>query len=286
MRTLSEHGVESQKNASYGQGGFTRDNIWFNWGKSDEHTIRLVGDYVTLHTHWIGESMFGKEQDIAILNASAFKGDDKIPAQVACGNWDVETETLSGEDNCPVCRLMTNADLMLRKHAKDLSPEDTENLKKIRAKCRPKDSYLFKIIDRDNPYVDDQKSKKGYKIFRITNDLRALIVDLGATFEKKGVFINSPDTGIDIVVKRIKKVGKPGYTYSVTQAMDGLSVKQTPLTAEELQFRDLNLTLFGGKPVSREKFEAELADANNVRTVYEWDPNSDSDDGATEEAPF
>ena len=37
-----------------------------------------------------------------------------------------------------------------------------------------------------------------------------------------------------------------------------MTVKQTPLTAEELEYRDLDLSKFAGKPVDKMRFEEEL----------------------------
>ena len=63
--------------------------------------------------------------------------------------------------------------------------------------------------------------------------------------------------------------------------MDGMKVKQTPLTDEEKEYRDLDLAKFAGKPVDKDRFEEELTDDNNVRTLYE---NADMDDNGN--APF
>ena len=94
LSNLASHGQKALKEANSGNsnsGNFQKDNIWFDWGDKEEHVIRLVGDFKWIRSHWIGESQYGK--DIALLNAKAFKGEGKIPMNVACGNWDPETES-------------------------------------------------------------------------------------------------------------------------------------------------------------------------------------------------
>ena len=280
---LSKHGATALKNAASlntnsNNGNFGKENIWFDWGNKDEHTIRLVGDFVSIRSHWIGESKFG--QDIAILNSGAFKGDNKLPMTVACGNWDAETETEDPDgDACPVCRLGRNADAMLKKYGKELEEADKATFKNIRRKCAVKCQYLFKIIDRENPYVDEEKTRKGYKILRAPEKLLKAILELSD--KMKGIGISSPDEGIDITIKKIvSETSKNDVSYSALPVMEGVSVKQTPLTEEERGFRELELHKFAGKPVDKERFEEELTDENNVRTIYE---NADMDDG---NAPF
>ena len=263
-----------------GGNNFAKENIWFDWGKKDEHTVRIVGDFVSTRSHWIGESKFGN--DVAILNASAFKGDNKLPMQVACGNWDVATESEDPDgDACPICRLGRNADAMLKKYGKELEEADKAIFKAIRRKCSVKCMYLFKVIDRDNPYIDDEKTKKGYKILRAPEKLLKAILELSD--KMKGIGITAKDEGIDIIIKKVTSdTSKTDVSYTALPVMDGVKVMQTPLTDEELEYRDLDLTKFTGKPIDKARFEEELTDENNVRTIYE---NADmEEDGGN--APF
>lgn len=282
---LSRHGATALKEAQKTEtSNLPRENIWFEWGERDEHVIRLVGDFKWIKTHWIGESKFGK--DIPILNSSAFKGDNKIPMSVACGNWDVESESEDpAADNCPVCRLSRNADMMLKKYGADLTEADKEILKKIRSKCAAKSTYVFKCIDRDNPYVDDAKTKKGFKIIKMTYDLFSAVIELSK--KMNGVSIISEDEGIDITIKRSKANDKGGgkYSYSVLPVMNGMTVKQTPLSDEERAYHDIDLAKFAGKPIDKERFEEELMDENNVRTCYEQTGADDGGDSG-DKMPF
>lgn len=282
MGFLSEHGAKALKDASSLNGGngglnFAKENIWFDWGNKNEHTVRIVGDFKAVRSHWIGESKFG--QDVDLLKASAFKGENKLPMSVACGNWDVETESPDPDnDACPVCRLGHNADAILKKHGKELDETDKNLFKAIRRKCSVKCMYLFKVIDRDNPYLDDEKSKKGYKILKAPEKLLKAILELSD--KMKGIGITSPDEGIDITIKKlVSDTSKTDVNYNALPVMDGMKVKQTPLTEEEQAYFELDLSKFAGKPVDTARFEEELTDENNIRTVYE---NADM----SEDAPF
>ena len=278
LSNLASHGQKALKEANSGNsnsGNFQKDNIWFDWGDKEEHVIRLVGDFKWIRSHWIGESQYGK--DIALLNAKAFKGEGKIPMNVACGNWDPETESEDPNGDCPICRLAKNADMLLAKNGKDMEESDKAIIKSIRKKCAVKNTYLFKCIDRENPYVDDAKTRKGYKIIKMPGDLLNAIVELSKKFE--GVSITSPDEGIDITIKRVRGENGGVPKFTALPVMAGMSVKQTPLTDEEKAFRDLDLGKFVGKPVDKERFEEELTDDNSVRIIYE----SVLDNG---EAPF
>ena len=283
--SLSRHGADALKKfeTTSNSSEFTKDNIWFDWGNKEEHVIRIVGDFRISRSHWIGESKFGN--DVALLNSEAFKGDKKLPMTVACGNWDAESETEDPDGNaCPVCRLGKNADLMLKKYGKELVETEKEKFKAIRRKCQAKSQYLFKIIDRDNPYVDEEKTRKGYKILRAPEKLLKAILALSDSME--GIAITSPDEGIDIKIKKtVSEKTKTDVTYSALAVMAGAKVKQTPLTDEEKEYRDLDLLKFVGKPVDKERFEEMLSDKNSVRTIYE---NTDIDAGDDEggNAPF
>lgn len=270
-RTLKRIEQDNSRNVS---GNFTKENLWFDWGTEDEHVIRLVGDYREVHSHWIGASKFGK--DIAILKPSAFTGDNKVSMNVACENWDPDTETLD-EGACPVCRLAKNAEQMLKQYANELDDADKETFKAIRRKCSVKITYLFKCIDRENPYLDDEKTRKGYKIIKMPQELFTAILEMARKI--KGVEIASVDEGIDITIKRQKPAnGQKGKTtYTASPVYDGMTVKQSPLTEEEKAYRDIDLLKFIGKPVDKERFESELVDENNIRVIYE---NSDLAAGA------
>ena len=239
VSNLAQHGATALKGSSNNnQNDFVKENIWFDWGNKEEHVVRLVGDFKWIRQHWIGQSQFG--QDIDIINLSAFKGENKIPMNVACGNWDPETESEDPDvDNCPVCHLGHNADKMLQKYGKEMEEADKEKVKNIRKKCAVRNVYLFKCIDRENPYTDEEKTRKGYKIIKMPAELLTSIIEL-------------------------------------SKKLDSINIT-SPLTEEERNYRDLDLNKFAGKPVDKARFEAELVDENNVRTIYEMEDEGDPD---------
>lgn len=274
---LARHGAVALKsNTNNQQNDFSKEYVWFDWGNSEEHVVRLVGDFKWIRQHWIGPSQFG--QDIEIINSNAFKGENKIPMNVSCGNWDVETESEDPDgDNCAVCRLGRNADKMLQKYGKEMEEADKETIKNIRKKCAVRNVYLFKCIDRENPYTDEEKTRKGYKIIKMPAELLTAIIELSKKLPD--VNITSPEEGIDITIKRVKPESKKGKTsYTALPVYKGMTVKQTPLTEEELEYRDLDLSKFAGKPVDKMRFEEELVDENNIRTIYEMAEDSDNSD--------
>ena len=272
---LARHGAVALKSNSNQQNDFSKEYVWFDWGNSEEHVVRLVGDFKWIRQHWIGASQFG--QDIEIINPSAFKGENKIPMNVACGNWDAETESEDPDgDNCAVCHLGRNADKMLQKYGKEMDEADKEIIKNIRKKCAVRNVYLFKCIDRENPYTDEEKTRKGFKIIKMPAELLTAIIELSKKLPD--VNITSPEEGIDITIKRVKPESKKGKTsYTALPVYQGMTVKQTPLTAEELEYRDLDLSKFAGKPVDKTRFEEELVEENNVRTIYEMADETESD---------
>lgn len=278
---LTRHGAKALKgNNDNGNQNFANNNVWFEWGDAEEHVVRLVGDFKWARSHWIGPSQFG--EDVEIVNSTAFKGENKLLMNVACSDWDMdrETEVDDEERTCPVCRLGHNAEKMLKKHGKELEESDKKNIQNIRRKCNVRNVYLFKCIDRDNPYVDKDKTVKGFKIIKMPSELLNAIIELSKKL--KGVNITSPDEGIDITIKRVKPEGnKKGKTnYTALPVYEGMTVKQTPLTDEEKQYHDFDLSKFAGKPVDKTRFEEELSEANNVKLIYESETEESND------APF
>jgi hypothetical protein len=60
---LSSHGAKAIKVSKEGRNNNsgTKKDIFFKWGDKNERTIRLVGDFRWVKTHWIGKSAFGEE---------------------------------------------------------------------------------------------------------------------------------------------------------------------------------------------------------------------------------
>ncbi len=222
---------------------FPKQNVWFDWGDKSEHIVRLVGDFIYVHQHWIAKTNFGT--DYEIFPESAFKGDNALRKSILCGNWDVTSESIV-ENGCPICELERKASSFIA--SKDCDKDYKEQLTALRNRCRPVGRYLIQCIDRDNPYVSD--NEKGFKILQMPRELIDAISSLDRGFTEFG--ISDDDKGIDIVIKKeVPPTGKGKTKYTVTPLFDGVKVKQTPLTEEEKSWRRLKLENFAGTKYER-----------------------------------
>jgi len=264
-----EQMMEAKANRS-NNGNFAKENIFFEWGDKDEHIVRIVGEYKWFKNHWINVSNFSS---FKLLKDEAFEGDNRLPKNIICTNWDSETETNDEMGSCPVCKLMKIADNSLKKLGKSMNPEIKQFMKDLRSKCFPTNTFMVKIIDRGNPYVSE--GVKGFKILRMPDTLVAAIKKISSDL---GIDIVSEDEGIDIKISRNKAGNKT--TYSAAPVYKGMSIKQTPLTEEERNYRDLDLSKFGGKEVDENAFASMLVD--DVANFW-GDAESDDGDG---DAPF
>lgn len=244
---------------------FKKQNIWFSWGDKNEHTIRLVDDFIMTMSHWIGKSKFGK--DYQMFPDRAFVGDNKLANKIACENWDVECESMN-DNGCPICKLEKNCNAIIADKTVDANLR--EEYKILRDKCRPQAGYMFKCIDRDNPYIAD--GEKGYKIIQLTKGLLESIVELDKKLD--GVELTSKENGIDIVIKREPPASGKGATkYTATPVYQGLKIKQTPLTEEELQYHDLDLKKFAGKVYESEVLVDKFTD--DTKAAYDLEESAD-----------
>lgn len=277
--SLSKHGAKAIKfnekvETNTNSNDFQKKNVWFNWGDEDERTVRLVGDFCWVRTHWIGKSNFNKEKDVDLFNSKAFIGDKKLPMKINCSNWSVETEEIDENGGCAICQLAEKANDIMAKEGKHLDAERRQWLKNIIAKCTPKSAYFFKCIDRDNPFIAE--GEKGYKIIQMSVELLMAITELDKKLEDTS--ISSEEDGIDIVIKREKpQQGQKGRTkYSALPVFKGVSVKQTPLDKEELSWADIDIKKFVGKPFETDalvgKFDEE------IKLIWEGDDNNEESD--------
>ena len=259
-----------ENKANRASNNFSKEDIWFDWGDKDEHIVRIVGEYKWFRNHWINTSQYSP---FKLLKEEAFEGENKLPKNIACSNWDSETETDDEMGTCPVCKLMKIASNTLKKLGKSMNPEIKQFMKDLRSKCVPGNTFMVKIIDRENPYVAEDV--KGFKILRMPDTLVAAIKKIGADL---GIGVTSDDEGIDIKISRSKNGNKT--TYSAAPVYKGMSIKQTPLTEEERNYRNLDLSKFGGKEVDENAFASMLVD--DVANFW-TDGNVEEDD---EKAPF
>lgn len=232
---------EEAKKAKSGN-NFQKMDIWFKWTKN-EHTIRLAGDFIVVNSHWIGPSAFNA---VKLYDEKFFVGEDKLPYQINCNNWDVETETEDKKGECVICKLRKIAgDILYSEEGKALDEKDKKFFKDLKYKCDSRKRYFFNCIDRDDPYIDEAKTIKGYKIIEVPYSLMDSILALSEKLS--GVDIASEDGGIDLVISKSGGDGSP-VKYNVLPKMDGLTVKSTPLDEQEkeMKLNDLK-TIFGKK---------------------------------------
>lgn len=231
---------------------FKKHNIFFNWGNKNEHVIRLIGSFVFGQTHWIGKSAFGNNK-VDIINPDAIT-DKRLPMKIACTDWDIATESFDGHE-CPICRLRKAADALLN-NSEGVEECHKQEWKAVRDKCRCGAVYLFKCIDRDNPYVAE--GEKGAKIIQMPAELVEAIAALDKQLNDTD--LSSEKDGIDILIKReLPSTGKGRTKYSAVPVFDGVKIRQTPLTAEEIASAEaIDLTKFVGKKFASDVIEAEF----------------------------
>lgn len=275
MTKLAKHGakvIKMQNELAPSSKSFEGRNIWFNWGDKDSHVVRLVGDFRWVRSHWIGKSSFNPKNDVELFVPEAFKGVEKLPYKVNCGNWNIALEAEEG-DNCVICQIGRIAQEALKKEGKGLDEERRQWLKNIVSKCNPNSSYYFKCIDRSDPFIAD--NVKGFKILQMSTELLTAVVDLDKSLED--VSITSEEDGIDIEIKRERIQASSRIKYSVSPVFKGVSVKQTPLTDEEKSWDDLDLMKFTGRPVD----DGMLIEKMNplIKTIWGGD-SYDEDEGS------
>ena len=244
--------INKQMNANKNNGDFKKHDIFFNWGNKNEHTIRLIGGFVFGQTHWIGKSAFGNNK-VDIINSDAIT-EKRLPMKIACTDWDITTESFDGDD-CPICRLRKAAEALLN-NSDGVEECHKQEWKAVRDKCRCGSVYLFKCIDRDNPYIAE--GEKGAKIIQMPSEL----VEAIAALDKQltDCDLSSDDEGIDIMIKReVPATGKGRTKYSAVPVFNGVKIKQTPLTAEEkASAESLDLSKFVGKKIASDLLESEF----------------------------
>ena len=202
----------------------------FHQFKDGDNHIRLAGEFIQVKTHFIAPAPQRKDRGLCMPDA--FKGDDRLPQVVNCVDWDVSTEKETKEKTCVICKLNTLARSM-SKNSK-LSAEDKIFWDKLGLAAYARTSLKWNIFDRDDPYVlqnTDEGEKKilGLKIATIGMEAWA---DIEKVFHQLGFDITDPEKGVDLCVNKGSNGAR--VTYSANVVMNGLTVKQTPFTEEEL----------------------------------------------------
>lgn len=226
---------------------FTSD-IWHNF-KDGDNRIRLVGAFVQVRQHYLAPNKNKGVRGLCI--PEAFQGENKLPYNINCADWEIDTETQKKDLTCTICRLNRVAKAFLKK--KDsLSKEDNDLFFALMSETNARNQLKWNIIDRDDPYVsiDVEGSKKKVLGLKITSLGMEAWKDISGIFDQLGFDITDPKEGIDLIVT---KTSQGRVSYSAKADMKGLTVKQTPFTAEEAALIPHDLKKICGKQTDQEK---------------------------------
>lgn len=256
-------------------------NIFFKFGKGEreERIIRLAGDFYLSKKHWIGDSVFNNYE---LFSPESFEGDDKLPMQITCNDWDDESEKYNKNGGCTICRVRNAVDSILRSEdAKQLDEETLKNLDNMRKKCFTKTHGYINIIDRTDTEYLKNNPENGYKIADFNNAIITGISEIAASLE--GRDIASPDEGVDI---KITKIGNGTETkYNVSLVLEKGTVKVTPLTDVERSWELHDLQTICGKRFDNSTLYEKLAEEPRelIDNVYSTDVETTVSD---EDIPF
>ena len=98
----------------------SNENIFYNLTEGS-HQIRLVGEWVTIHSHWIGNSQYTQ---VELFPDSAFSGEKKIKKIICCSDFDIDTELPKKEKTCVLCNLRNVWNKGLSFHVADTDSAD------------------------------------------------------------------------------------------------------------------------------------------------------------------
>lgn len=228
MDKINERKVQEEKRS----GGYVKQSTLKMKWKDGKNPIRLVGNYIEVHSHVISPSSYGS---IGVADGSNFKGKGALPFEIACIDWNLKEEKYHKERTCPFCKLSERARIALKRT--DLKDEEKKIFEKIRAACKPVKKLKWNLIDRNAPYYfkvtnGKEETVSGYKFadmsYGMFNDIKGII-------EQNGMDITDPLTGIDLCVTKTDDAGR--IKYSIQPMLEKMSVKVTPLTAEELSWK-------------------------------------------------
>lgn len=212
------------------------EKIFFDFSEG-EHKIRLVGEWVTIRSHWIYPGPFSK---VKLFDESAFNGEDRIKKNIVCSDFDTTTEKVKEEKSCILCKLHSAASEILY-NTSDLSPEQKSLLSGVIRDTNPMERTFFLCIDRNNPEI--APGKKGLKIIEFPKALMTQWTNL--ILQNKDLDVCGDDTGIDFIITK-KRQGK-STVFTVNYSMKNISVEVTPLTDEEKAFQRHDIRKIMGK---------------------------------------
>jgi len=250
--------------------------IFHQW-KDGDNIIRLVGEFIEVRTHFIAPVK--NRNDRGLCRDDAFEGDDALPQVINCPNWDIEMEKPRKQKTCPICVLNELAWAALKENP---TPEEKKFLESLRIASAPRRNVKWNIIDRADPFVivtenGQERRVLGLKIATIGMEAYN---DIEAIFEQCGFDITDPDAGIDIRV--VKGFNGTRTVYTAQACVEGLNLKQTPLTEEERALALHDLKAICGRAVDIDKLMDALHE--DLRQLIEVNRTPNKDLAAEEDA--
>lgn len=221
----------NQRSTSTGSNFNNNDKIFFDLSEGT-HRIRLVGDWVCVHSHWIAPTQFSR---VNLYSENAFKGENRLRKMVNCPDFDIDTELLNSEKKCTICKLHAAANDILYS-CNDLDKKQKTFLENIAYDTRFSERVFFLCIDRDNPEVSP--GKKGFKIIEFPKSLMSQWMQLVGS--NPDLECTSVEEGVDFNVIKTKDGGNRSQ-YLIQYVMAGTKICQTPLTDEEKTFERLDI---------------------------------------------
>jgi len=240
--------LEKAKAATGGGGNrqafSSQQGLWIRLENGDNE-VRLGGNVAVCNRHYV------KELVSAESLKSSGEGRPAVNANATCMNWDIEGQEKSEEELhcCPVCDLRVAAN-MKRQEAKDAGDEEQEKkMKELSGKSYARARYSWDAISRADPIIETKDAEgnteknPGWKILNIGKECTEALEALANQYPQ----LADPEEGCDVVISRHKS---NRITYGASFALDGVNIKVTPLTEEEMAMEKIDLIRYVANHIS------------------------------------
>ena len=255
--------------------------IFHNW-KEGENVLRFVGEFLEVKTHFIAPNQKMKAKGFCAMEK--FQGENKLPQVINCANWDLETdEEIDG--GCVICKLNKISRDILYGGNHEIDDEDKAFLDDLRKSSNARVGLKWNIFDRADPYVtkvDDSGNQEQVLGLKIASVGMEAFKDIDNIFEQLQFDLTDAEKGIDISVNKGHNGTRP--VYSANAVLDGLQIKQTPLTEEELEISPHDLKSICGRQTDQASiYEAIRSDLREMIEDYESDGEEEEEEEVEEE---
>lgn len=235
--------IRKMKERAPVRGNFSSFRGIFHQWKDGDNTIRLVGEFLEVKTHYVSPNP--KRGERGLCQAKSFQGNNRIPQTVNCLDWDIEKEEPKKTRTCPFCKLQAIARQALKENP---TPDEKKFFDALKQSAYARTALKWQIVDRDDPFilkVDNGAEIKvpGLKIATLGIELWK---DIEGIFNQCGFDLTDADEGIDLT---ITKSSGNKTTYSAKAVLIGRppTVKVTPLTPEERGWEKHDLKAICGR---------------------------------------